>query len=134
MQLVIYADLIHATPPAPASLKFTLRVENVTPSISSGLKNYPTFSVDEINPPEVQRVVVEHVGRNADISSPAYTSITLRSFSGKCPHPNNEADYDTWRTNVEFMLKDPAGSDLQRVRKIFESLSYIYCTFPLQLI
>ena len=60
--------------------------------------------------------------RNADVSSPACTSMRLQSFSGKCPHPNNEADYDTWRTNVELMLKDRAISDLHRVRKILESL------------
>jgi len=75
-----------------------------------------------VNPPEIQRVVLEHIVRNADVSSSVHTSNRLRSFSGKSPHPNSEVDYDTWRANVELILKDPAIYDLHSVRKILESL------------
>lgn len=88
----------------------------------TGVNSPSSLRTDNINPPEIQRVVVEHIVRTADVSPPVHTSNRLRSFSGRCPHPNNEVDYDTWRANVELLLKDPAISDLHRTRKILESL------------
>ena len=38
------------------------------------------------------------------------------------PFHSNEADDETWRTNVDFLLIDPAISDLDRTLKIFDSL------------
>lgn len=49
-------------------------------------------------------------------------SFRLRSFSGKTPCPSHEADFDTWRKSVELLLQDTALSDLQRSRKILDSL------------
>lgn len=43
-------------------------------------------------------------------------------FSGKITQPSNEADYDTWRSNVDLFLTDPPVSDLNRSCKILESL------------
>ncbi len=46
----------------------------------------------------------------------------LRAFSGRRPRPPNEPDYDTWRASVDLLLSDPSISDLQRVRRILDSL------------
>ena len=77
----------------------------------------PSIAASDINPPEVQRYVVEHILKTDDSSRQR-----LRAFSGKIPRPPHEADYDTWRSSVDLLLKDPAVSDLQRSRKLFESL------------
>ncbi|KAL3053059.1 hypothetical protein OYC64_005563 [Pagothenia borchgrevinki] len=87
-----------------------------------GVKNPSSLRIYDVNPPEIQRVVVEHIVRNAEASYPAHTSNRIRSFSGKCPYPSSEVDYDTWRANLELILKDPAISDLHRARKILEIL------------
>lgn len=81
----------------------------------------PAIAAHEVNPPEVQRYVVEHIVKNED-NVFHLSAHRLRSFSGKEPQPQNEADYDTWRSGVDLLLQDPAVSDLQRSRKIFESL------------
>lgn len=77
----------------------------------------PTNLSNEVtNPPEVQRVVVEHVIKNQS------TSKWMRTFSGKVPKPPGEADYETWSLHVELMFDDDSLSvDVQR-RKILESL------------
>lgn len=79
----------------------------------------PAMSHANLDPPEV-RYVVEHIVKNDD-SSLHFTQ-RLRAFSGRSPRPQTESDYDTWRSGVELLLKDPAMSDLQRSRKIFDSL------------
>lgn len=81
----------------------------------------PAIAAHEVNPPEVQRYVVEHIVKNED-NVFHLSAHRLRSFSGKEPQPQNEADYDTWRSGVDLLLQDPAVSDLQRSRKNFESL------------
>lgn len=68
----------------------------------------------DLNPPEVQRYVVEHVVRSSDTST--HATHRLRPFS------THEMDYDTWRSGVELVLRDPAISDLQRSRIIRDSL------------
>lgn len=74
----------------------------------------------DLDPPEVQRYVVEHVVRSSDTS--LHASHRLRPFSGKVPRSNHEMDYDTWRSGVELVLRDPSISDLQRSRLIRDSL------------
>ena len=76
----------------------------------------------DLNPPEIQKVIVEHIVRRDELNTHSHFSIKLRSFSGKLPRPNSETDYDTWRSHVEFLRKDPILSNLQESRKIFESL------------
>ncbi|XP_074531309.1 uncharacterized protein LOC141794744 [Halichoeres trimaculatus] len=76
----------------------------------------------DINPPHIQRVVVEHVVRNSENSPHFSTPARLRGFSGRSPRPNNEADYDTWRTSVEVLIKDPSISDLHCTHRILDSL------------
>lgn len=85
-------------------------------------KRVPSLSVSDVNPPEIQKVVVEHIVRREDIGSFSSTPVRLRSFSGKTPRPNNEADYDTWRSHIELLLNDPSMSSLQVSRRILESL------------
>uniref|UniRef100_A0A3P8TUU9 CCHC-type domain-containing protein n=1 Tax=Amphiprion percula TaxID=161767 RepID=A0A3P8TUU9_AMPPE len=76
----------------------------------------------DLTPPEVQRYVVEHVVRSGDGAMQYHSSHRLRTFSGKVPRPAHETDYETWRSGVELMLKDPSVSDLQRTRLIRDSL------------
>lgn len=80
------------------------------------------LTMNDVNPPAVQRVVVEHVVRASEAVSPSHSSFRLRPFSGKTPRPNSELDYDTWRANVDLFLTDPSMSDLHRTRKILDSL------------
>lgn len=82
---------------------------------------YSALNMDMIDPPCVQRVVVEHVVRTSDVTA-QHTSLRLRSFSGKIPRPSNEPDFATWRASVEFLLDDPSVSDLSRTRRILDSL------------
>ncbi|XP_053296256.1 zinc finger CCHC domain-containing protein 12-like [Pleuronectes platessa] len=81
----------------------------------------PVAAMSYVNPPEVQRMVIEHVVRSEAPVSSMNASFRLRVFSGRtCP--NHEVDFDTWRNSVELILKDPAVSDVQRSRKILDSL------------
>lgn len=75
-----------------------------------------------LNPPEVQRLVVEHVVRSSEVVAQGPAQPRLRVFSGKYPRPGNEVDYDIWRSSVEFILKDPSLSDLHASRRILDSL------------
>lgn len=85
-------------------------------------RRVPSLSVGDVNPPEVQKVVVEHIVRREDTGSFLSSSVRLRSFSGRIPRPNTEVDYDTWRSHIELLLNDPNMSPLQVSRKILESL------------
>lgn len=78
--------------------------------------------VPNVNPPEVQRVVVEHIVKSEDAASHMHAPLKLKFFSGRSPRPGNEVDYDTWHNSVELMLQDPAVSDLVRSQKILDSL------------
>lgn len=95
-----------------------------TPSSTpSKEKTQPALKLSDVNPPDIQKVIVEHIVRNEDSALQVHTSLRLRPFSGRSPHPNNEADYETWRSNVELLLKDTTQSDLYKSRKLLESLS-----------
>lgn len=88
----------------------------------SAAVTHSVLTMSDINPPAVQRVVVEHVMRANEAMSPMHSSFRLRPFSGKFPRPNSELDFDTWRANVDLFLTDPSMSDLHRTRKILDSL------------
>lgn len=85
-------------------------------------RRVPSLSASDVNPPEVQKVVVEHIVRREDTSSFSSFPVRLRTFSGKIPRPNSEVDYDTWRSHIELLLNDPSMSPLQVSRRILESL------------
>ena len=97
-----------------------------TPNLNQNLidLNFQTQSNPtlELNPPSVQRVVVEHVVRSTETHSHSSMSTRFRSFSGRIPRPNHEADYDTWRTSVEVLINDPTISDLSCTQRILDSL------------
>lgn len=82
----------------------------------------PAFPTNILDPPSVQRMVVEHIVKTSDATLSQQTSIRLRVFSGRSPRPPNEPDFDTWRASVDFLLNDPSISDLHRTRKILDSL------------
>ncbi len=92
------------------------------PSRDAAFIPLPRMSVPNLNPPEVQRVVVEHIVKSEDAASNLHAPLKLRYFSGKSPRPGNEVDYDMWHNSVELMLQDPSFSDLTRSRKILDSL------------
>lgn len=91
---------------------------NPTVNVSS----HPPLTMDLIDPPSIQKVVVEHIVRTNDTAPLHHTSFRLRSFSGKVPRPVNEPDFDTWRASVDLLLTDPSISDLHKTRKILDSL------------
>lgn len=80
-----------------------------------------TTDSDVINPPEIQRIVVEHVIKSENSTMPNQGSKWLRPFSGRVPKPPNEVDFETWLLHVELMIQDNPPVDIQR-RKILESL------------
>ncbi|KAK2879333.1 hypothetical protein Q8A73_005096 [Channa argus] len=80
------------------------------------------LSSDHLSPPEVQRVVVEHIVKSTDPISQLHSSVKLRPFSGRVPCPNFEVDYETWRCSIEFYIADPTIASSQLVRKIVDSL------------
>lgn len=89
-----------------------------TSSVNGSILTSPTV----MNPPDVQRLVVEHVVRTEDASSQVFATIRLQAFSGSFPRPVNEIEYDSWRTSGDFILKDPTISTFHGSRKIIESL------------
>lgn len=96
------------------------RQSRQTTSTGSGSAQRRSLSQQDLNPPYVERHVVEHVVRNIDLSVPA--SLRLRSFSGRIPKPSNEADYESWRSQIDLLLADPSLSLLHVTRRIMESL------------
>lgn len=73
-----------------------------------------------LNPPEIQKVIVEHVIRSESAASSS-SSTKICTFSGRMPKPNGKVDYETWRTQVD-LLSDPSLNDAYKVRRILESL------------
>lgn len=53
-----------------------------------------TLTNDDLNPPEIQRIVVEHIIKNDAFAAQTHSK-WLRSFSGRVPKPPGEADFDT---------------------------------------
>ncbi|XP_076129254.1 zinc finger CCHC domain-containing protein 12-like [Alosa pseudoharengus] len=56
----------------------------------------------------------------AQLADPAQFQSSM--FSQSVTGPNNEADYETWRSNVGLLLKDTRQSDLHKSQKVLESL------------
>lgn len=91
------------------------------PKSTSAQATQRVLSDDIVNPPDVQRIIVEHVIKNDKSDASNLGSKRLRPFSGKLPKPANEADFQTWSLHVELMVQDKTPLDIQR-RKILESL------------
>lgn len=127
LQCISVPQNLPAQPSAPepqAHSQATDTGATFSSTISSHTKGdeTPKGAMSYVNPPEVQRMVVEHIVRSEAPVSQMNLSFRLRSFSGKTPCPSHEADFDTWRNSVELILQDTGLSDLQRSRKILDSL------------
>ncbi|XP_070411396.1 zinc finger CCHC domain-containing protein 18-like [Nothobranchius furzeri] len=85
-----------------------------------GAKPKISLAHADFNPPDVQRVVVEHVVHHSSLTDPGLSHI--RSFSGRTPKPANESDYESWRTQINLLLADKNLSTLTVNRRIMESL------------
>ncbi|RXN02809.1 zinc finger CCHC domain-containing 12-like protein [Labeo rohita] len=94
----------------------------IDPVTHTNATKVPSLSLSDANPPDVQKVVVEHIVRGQDSVHRMQTQVRLRTFSGKTPTPNHETDYDTWRTHIELLQNDLSMSPLQISRKILENL------------
>lgn len=107
----VSGDIPEPNPPNPVA-------STLPPNAPKG----PTF-FDEgtINPPQVQKVIVEHFIRS-DATPSSYSQSRVRTFSGRLPKPSGEVDYDAWRIQVDLLLNDASLSDSQKVRRILESL------------
>ena len=81
-----------------------------------------SLSHAEINPPEIQKVVVEHIVRTEELTTHSIPTLRLRPFSGKTPKPEKESDYESWRSHIELLLADVNLPPVQVTRKIIESL------------
>ncbi|XP_033845145.1 paraneoplastic antigen Ma1 homolog [Periophthalmus magnuspinnatus] len=117
-QIGLFIADLHPTAPGdeePANAEPNALPPETEPS-ASGPKL--KLSSSDINPPGIQRHVVEHIMKNEE----GVVYQRLRAFSGRLPRPNHESDYETWRTGVDLMMSDPSVSDLQRSRRIVESL------------
>ncbi|XP_060790829.1 paraneoplastic antigen Ma3 homolog [Neoarius graeffei] len=110
------------TSPFPGPPQNDNDVNMATSALITDERRVPSLSLSDVNPPEVQKVVVEHIVKREDTGSFLSSPIRLRSFSGKIPRPNSEADYDTWRSHIELLLNYPSMSPLQVSRRILESL------------
>lgn len=108
----VLTELPHPPEPIQGTFQRPMR-PNLTPQMLS-----PT----DLNPPEVQKVVVEHVVKSVEKTSHAHSTLRLRAFSGKMPRPYSEADYETWRSHVDLLMEDASLSELGKTRKILESL------------
>lgn len=81
----------------------------------------PLLNESTINPPQVQKVIVEHFIRS-DATPSSFSQSRVRTFSWRLPKPNGMVDYDAWCTQVDLLLNDVSLSDSQKVRRILESL------------
>ncbi|XP_032420376.1 zinc finger CCHC domain-containing protein 18-like [Xiphophorus hellerii] len=80
------------------------------------------LSGNDLNPSGVQRVVVEHIVRRDDVNLQPLSSFRLRTFSGRLPKPQHEADYESWRSQIELLNADPSLAPLHVTRRILEGL------------
>ncbi|KAL1246956.1 hypothetical protein QQF64_034313 [Cirrhinus molitorella] len=80
----------------------SVAAQATVPNLSPSYVPQSPVHLDEsmLNPPQIQKVVVEHVIRNESAHSPLRQS-RIRTFSSRIPKPNGEVDYKTWRTQVE---------------------------------
>lgn len=102
----------------PAKSPYHMRSPNASVAETMSL-NIPTSA---LNPPGIQRVVMEHVVRTSDTLPSPHVSFRLKAFSGRSPRPSHEPDFDTWRASVDFLLNDKSLSDLHKTGKILDSL------------
>lgn len=57
-----------------------------SPPLTPNEKRTPALSFTDVNPPEPQKMIVQHTVRPDDATTQLYTSPRLRPFSWRCPH------------------------------------------------
>lgn len=82
-----------------------------SPPLTPNEKRTPALSFTDVNPPEPQKMIVQHTVRPDDATTQLYTSPRLRPFSWRCPHS----------------LKDIKQPDLQKSWRLLESLHDLSC-------
>lgn len=60
-----------------------------------------SLHLNELNPCEIQKILVEHIVRNEDEATHVHSSLRLRAVSGKISR--HESDYDTLNSHVELL-------------------------------
>ncbi|KAL0151797.1 hypothetical protein M9458_052899 [Cirrhinus mrigala] len=107
-------------------VKATLSTMSPRCSNDADISSAETISVklpmSAVQPPGIQRVVMEHIVRTSDSVSPHNASFRLKAFSGRSPRPSNKPDFDTWRASVDYLLNDPFLPESHKMRKILDSL------------
>lgn len=104
----------------PQMLSNPLQTNNgaTAPDPSSSVKKFSCIAISYVNPPEIQKVVVEHIVRKGDMGPQVHSSLQLHSSSGKTPRPNNEKD--VYKLNCFLVI--PACLILRFVSRILKSL------------
>ncbi len=71
----------------------SIAAQTTVPNFSPSYVSQSPVHIDEsmLNPPQIQKVVVEHVIRNESAHSPLRQS-RIRTFSGRTPKPNGKVD------------------------------------------
>lgn len=82
---------------------------NVPPVSAATSAESPSLTVSDLNPPVVQKVVVEHLVHTSDFAISGNSPSPLRAFSGRTPHPPIEV------ASTELLFQDPMVSDFCRV-------------------
>ncbi|CAI5655207.1 unnamed protein product [Oreochromis niloticus] len=72
----------------------------------------------------VTKTYLNEIKKLAKLSGKDYEEVLrdMMSEISKTPRPSNETDYDTWRSHAELLRKDSTLSNLQKSRKMVESL------------
>ncbi len=123
-----HLDTIETTDPQlfPRSPQVRFGHGGAAPYSPTNVKGSLSIAENDLNPPEIQKAIVEHIVRRDELNTHSHFPIKLRSFSGKTLRPNSETNYDTWHSHVELLRKDPTMSNLQKSRKIFETCSHLH--------
>lgn len=84
---------------------------NVTGSVAINSEGRASsLSVSDMNPPEIQKVMVEHIVRREAVSphlqSPVRKELS-RGSPERVPDPITKSDYDPWRSHIQLLLNDP---------------------------
>lgn len=79
------------------------------------------FNEGLINPPHIQKVVVEHI-MCSESPPTSYSQSRIRTFSGRLPKPNGEIDNDAWRTQVNLLHCDPSLFETLKIGRVLDSL------------
>lgn len=99
-------------PAQHASPLFTNKTSKQT-TVHSAQVSQAASDAGILNPPDIQRIIVEHVIKNDNAIASNHAFKRLRPFSGKLPKPPSEANFQTWSLHVELMIQDQTPTDVK---------------------